>query len=645
MYRLQLIAHSFKLEAMYIVSVLPLTKTFGQENLDYFSATSYEPGMVVKIPLRAREARALVLESRPAEMEKMELRNKNFQLKKIKGSGSKTGKLFVNEAFIRAVKKFAKYSAQNFSSVLSALLPVVLFEVKRNFKQREPKCSLDNDISAFQGNDEERFSSYRSLIREVFARKKSFFLLVPTTEDARMAEKELSRGIEQFTGTFYSGKTKKEVEKMLKIIDDHSHPALTIGTPQFLCLLRDDTEVIALDRENARTYKTFNRPFVDFRNFVRILAREYCARLLLGSEILTVDTMHEVRENEINQWGHMKMRETTSAKVSVVSMVKKETDEPFKIFSQELKEELENVVRDRKKIFLFGARKGLSPTTVCADCETLVSCNICGAPLVLYGKEKQGKSYFLCHKCGEKKTAKDECSYCGGWRLITLGIGIEGIEKEVKNISPYAKIFVLSKEIAHTTVKAKKVVEEFLNTAGSVLMGTEMALHYLRTPVDVSAVVSADSLLGIPDFRINERMMSLLTRIRSLGKERVIFQTRNIDNPVFDLASNGNYVSFFEKELMERKKFAFPPFSIFIKISWEESPARAENSKTFVKDLFGEEIQVLKVRIGSKKSKYIALLKLEGEPPKKSWPKDELAEKLLSLPPQFVVEVNPDALF
>jgi primosomal protein N' len=630
---------------MFIVSVLPLTKTFGKEKLDYFSATDFEKGTVVKVPMRKRDVRALVIESKPATGSRMELRTNQFSLKKIKGSSGKNGgKTFVSEAFMRAVQKFSEYEARTFSSILSTLLPQVLLEAKRISIPTEPKCTLDGDVSAFQGNNEERFASYRSLIRETFARKKSLFLLVPTAEDVKAAEKELSRGIEQFTVAIYGAKKKKEIEKILKVTDDYSHPALIIATPPFLSLLRTDTEILVLDRENSRGYKSMVRPFIDFRIFAKILAHEYCCRLLLGSEILSVDTYKAVREEEINEWGHMKMRETSNAQVNVISMVKTDTAEPFQIFSPELRLEIENTKETRKRIFLFGARRGLSPITVCADCETTVLCKLCGAPVVLYGKEKP---YFLCHKCGEKRSAKDECAHCGGWRLITLGIGIEGIEKEIKKMVPDVKLFVLDKDSAPTSAKATKIVEEFLKSPGSILIGTEMALHYLRQEVEVSAVVSADSLLGIPDFRINERLMALFLRIRALGKEKVIFQTRSPENNIFEYAAQGNLLNFFEKEIMERKKFTFPPFSLFVKVAWEGSLSRAEKDKLFIENLFKGlpeqigAIEIFKVASGTRLNRFHGLIKID-EPSK--WPKKEIMEKLVSLPPQFTVTVDPDAL-
>ncbi len=625
---------------MFTVSVLPLTRTFakgaGAETLTYFSGTDIEPGTIVKVPLRARTVRALVVETHPAEKARMEIRSGPFALKKITGAA---GKMCVSRAFLRAADAFSEYSAQSTASILSVLLPQAVLEAKRNVVPIEPKCTLVADVSAFQAGSEERFAEYRSLIRETFARKRSFFFLVPTAEDAEYAYKELSRGIEEFTVVFPAPRNAKELTKRLKIVDDPTHPALIIATPPYLCLMREDTETVLCERENSRAYNTLSRPFLDFRAFAKMLAHEYCARIIYGSEILRVETLYKVKENEYNEWGHMNMRSPTTADVSISSMVRQEGDEEgFKIFSNRLERTIISAVEAGKRVFLFGARKGLAPLTVCSDCEMVVSCPVCGAPLVLH---ESANHFFLCHKCGEKRPAKDECSHCGGWRLATLGIGVETIEKELRRIIPHPFIFHLNKDAAPTPAKAMRTADDFLHTRGGILIGTEMALRYVRSPVEVAAVVSADSLIGMPDFRVNERLLSILTSIRALGREKVIFQTRSPENPVFSAAAEGNFLPFFEREIDERRKFAFPPFSLFIKIAWEGSPSRAAKDSELVRELFGETVHIVKVRAGGRLHRFHGLIKIEVP---NEWPDKTTVMRLMSLPPQFAVSVDPEDL-
>ena len=68
---------------MYIIDVIPLTKTLGKETLSYFFRKEIAPGTLVSIPLRRREVTALVVASEKMSTRKSEIRGADFSLKKI----------------------------------------------------------------------------------------------------------------------------------------------------------------------------------------------------------------------------------------------------------------------------------------------------------------------------------------------------------------------------------------------------------------------------------------------------------------------------------------------------------------------------------------------------------------------------------
>ena len=94
-----------------------------------------------------------------------------------------------------------------------------------------------------------------------------------------------------------------------------------------------------------------------------------------------------------------------------------------------------------------------------------------------------------------------------------------------------------------------------------------MALLYLTEKIQNTAVVSIDSFFSIPDFRINERILNILLKIRSITDRHFIIQTRDMSQKVFDYAVKGNLVDFYRDEIDDREKLHFPPFTTLIKIS------------------------------------------------------------------------------
>ena len=82
----------------------------------------------------------------------------------------------------------------------------------------------------------------------------------------------------------------------------------------------------------------------------------------------------------------------------------------FKLFSDDLLDLISQNQLNDENLFIFVARRGLFPSTVCADCGSLVKCNSCGAPTVLH--KAVNENFFLCHRCGEHRSAMEKCN---GW--------------------------------------------------------------------------------------------------------------------------------------------------------------------------------------------------------------------------------------
>ena len=90
----------------------------------------------------------------------------------------------MQKEFLEAIKETAEYFAVTQGSVLSDLIPAFVLE-NLNFPKVAPsknflRCHLrKEEVAVLQTPDEERFAHYRSLVREEFAKKISFFVLTP----------------------------------------------------------------------------------------------------------------------------------------------------------------------------------------------------------------------------------------------------------------------------------------------------------------------------------------------------------------------------------------------------------------------------------------------------------------------------------
>jgi primosomal protein N' (replication factor Y) len=499
-----------------------------------------------------------------------------------------------------------------------------------------------NEMAVLQAPDEERFIHYRSLIREEFARKKSVFMCLPQNEDVKQTKEKLERGIESFVCAFHKGMSKKELKEEWKRACLIPHPVLVISTAKWLFLPRNDFGTIVIDKENENGWKTISRPFIDLRFFAETLADKKNMRTVIGDSFLRTETLHRYRQREVSEFENVKWRLPSEIKTTVIDLresTKKEGE--FKILSPEILDLVKENIEKNSNMFIFAARKGLSSVTICRDCGEQVKCHNCSSPMILY-KTKIG-NVFKCHQCGEMRDAAELCQNCRSWKLAAFGSGVDRVAEEMKKNIPNINLFEINKDAAGTGIKASAIAENFYESRGSVLLGTEMAFSYLHKKVTNTAIASFDSLFSIPDFRIREKIFRLIVQTKSLAKENFMIQTRNPKDPTVGFAVSGNLVEFYKKEIEDRQALDYPPFGVFIKITARGTRNLVVKETENLKNIFKDYNPAIFNSIHEKKGKQSAVnavIKL----PKNGWPGFSLLSILKSLPLHFEIKVDPDNL-
>ncbi len=632
---------------MQIITIIPISKGIPKDVLTYFTKDEIDLGSLVKIPLRKKTAYGLVIDAVKAEEVKSQIKSLPYSMKKIEEIKSR---YFLPEYFIESAKRISDYNAGSVGSVLYSLIPKIILEESDsiNFEKKERPKDTFNEIALLQSDNEERFATYKSLVREEFARNHSVFFCIPTSEDLVNSKAILEKGIEKYTYVLNSNLSKKELLENWKKILEENHPVLIIGTGQFLSIPRNDIGTIILEKESSRAYKTQTRPFLDIRTVVEMLAKEMKARLVIGDTLLRVETLWGEKKGKYAQLSPLKFRSLSPANCEIVDMKipQEMKSKEFKIIGDKLKELISNTISNNENLFLFCARKGLSPITICSDCGTVVSCKNCKMPVVLYGKKEEAggaKNIFVCNHCREKFDTRITCTHCGGWRLNPMGIGTEKVKEEIEKIFPKANIFIFDKDHVNTQKKAEKIRNNFYGSPGSICIGTEMAIPYLNQKIENTAVVTLDSYFSIPDFQINEKVFHILLEMRYISLKEFIIQTRQENTKIFEYATKGNLIDFYRDEIEERKTLGYPPFNKYIKITLEGEKNTIRKEMEKIKTFFEPyKVQIFDAFGKSIKNKHTVhgLLYLEAE----QWPEKNILSKIRQLPPQAIVKIDPASL-
>ena len=645
---------------MNLVTVIPIARGIGLEYLTYFSSETPGIGSIVKVPLRSTSISAIVAVVEKVSDKKGEIKNLTYGMKKLEGVKSAA---FLDPLFMEAMHSVAEYYAASTGSVLSLMIPKILLDsidVAIHIRKFEPKQSFNKrpEILAFQTEDVARIDAYKSFIREKFARRESVFVCVANREDIQTLSETLSKGIEPHTYILHNGLSKKEIMTTWKNALETDRPILVIATGYFLCLPRADITSVIIEGENSRGFSSLSRPCIDMRTVAEIICKKNKSTLILGDKLLRLETLYRHHENEIGEFSPLKSRLLSDATCTLVDSrgakgpLGSETKREFHIITDKMSELIEKTVQNGERLFLFCARKGLAPLTLCGDCGEPVTCERCSATMHLMTKKTDGKAneksstFFLCRSCGNTQPSDVLCKRCSSWKLVTLGVGIDGAEREMRKKFPELDIYIMDKDHVDNHKQAKALSKKFLDSPSSVMIGTEMALPYLHTNlehIENTGVLSLDAFFGIPDFRMKEKIMNIIINLRSLATQTCMVQTRRPEEKIFALALSGNISDFYREEIAERKQFGYPPFNTFIKLTLQGSKADVRKKMEHAAGLLKPyELNIFEAFHRGVDRSYI----LHGVIiiPREKWVDKNLLEKLRMLPQEFAVNVDPENL-
>jgi primosomal protein N' (replication factor Y) len=651
---------------MKIETVVPLKKGAWKEDLTYFTMQDVSNGSIVTIPLRSKKVFGLVVDVEDASKAKSDIKDMSFNLKKI--IEVKEHSVFLKE-YLESAILVSKYFVSNKNNGITSLLPAVFRENYDKLNSKDglwgnslkDRPYLKSEKLLFQAPKEDRFSVYKTLIRGSFAQKKSVFVVLPTERDIKIFTEALSRGIEQFTFCIHSGIAPKKTLAIYEKIMTSNHPILIIGTAPFLSIPRTDIETIILEHESSTSYKMVGKPHFDLKVFTEIYASKINAKFIMADQMLRFETIGRKDTDNLNPLHPLSFRTNFNGEIKIQNPNPKDgllgdSQRPslgFKVLNDKSVEEIQNAINKKQNMFIFALRKGLATMTVCRDCGDMLSCDKCSAPLVLYTSHQGKKRMFVCNRCMEDKDGDISCPSCGSWNLMPLGIGVDTVYEEIEKLFPKTKIFKLDKENAKTAKGAEKIIKEFEENEGSILIGTEMALFYIKEKVSLSIIASFDSLWSIPNFKMSEKIIQIILSIINNTDKKVIIQTKNENDPALLSIQSENLLSFVREELEDRKKLEYPPFKRFIKITHLGDKEQTVRARKILEEIFAEyHPEIFSGFVARLKGKYMTNALIKMEPKKWSLPEistnshidENLLTKLLSLPSQFEIFVDPEDL-
>ncbi|MEZ4200433.1 MAG: hypothetical protein R3B69_02475 [Candidatus Paceibacterota bacterium] len=629
---------------MHVIEVMPLSRSTTLASLTYYSSQPYDIGSIITVPVRSKEVRALVVGTQPVSAAKTAVRAATFSLKKLAVQREVRP---LPPLLIETAKQLSKTVPASLGSILYALLPEEVRNGSEALESNFPCIGVYETpaVSILEATEVERMRVYRSRIREAFAHRGSVLFLVPTSVDVARAEEALAQGIENRIITFMPKMATKKRQRTYEAFHDLSHAKLIIATPAHCFLDRHDITHIIIDQSRSQFYQARTRPYLNYREVMKTVAKISGRQVIMGDLLPSSEDEHWRREDIYQTEHEHPKRIAFSNTFSIIKQTDKpKPDIPFELYGQKFLNAIEETLKERKNIFLYSARRGIAPIVACVDCGHIFRCPDSGTPYSLVRTQKDGveQRWFLASTSGKRVKAADVCPDCGSWRLKERGVGIQHQYDELTKLLPKATVILFDHTTASTKQKAQRLIAEFYDAKGAVLLGTSMTLPYLERPVALCGVPSLDAARSIPTWRAEEEFFALMLRLRELSTERVIVQTRSEPDDVLGYVKAGRVEQFYNDELELRKVLNYPPFCVFIHLTI----AGKADSLTELEHTIQTTLAAWKPRFytspQSTKDKLMrhALIRVAAT----DYPDDVLTTALTSLSPAVRIEINPQKI-
>ncbi len=405
---------------------------------------------------------------------------------------------------------------------------------------------------------------YLQSIAHVLAQKKNALILVP---EIALTYQLIQRFRERFgekIAVLHSGLLGKERTKDWRRIRQ-GEARVIIGVRSAVFAPVRQLGLIIVDEEHETSFKQENSPRYNARDVAVMRGKYLNATVLLGSATPSLESYFHAQTKkykcvELTQ----RIDDRVMPHCRIIDM-RQEWDLPQgnQIISSSLQNAIAARLEKKEQVLLFLNRRGFSTILLCRSCGRAVSCNRCSIPLTFH----QVTSKAHCHYCGLRYSAPVICPSCGAELIRYLGLGTQQVETEVEKLFPSARTARLDVDVAKKRGEYEHVLENFICGKTDVLLGTQMIAKGMDIPnVTLVGVINADMLINLPDFRSAERAYALLTQVsgragRGNVPGEVLIQTYNPSHYSLQAVLKGERHQFYERELQNRKKVFFPPYS------------------------------------------------------------------------------------
>jgi len=412
---------------------------------------------------------------------------------------------------------------------------------------------------------------YAALASQAIQHGKSVIILCPEISLTPQLARSMQTMVSAPIVTIHSKMTIKQRSEAWVQTLQAMEPQVIIGPRSALFMPLKEIGLIVIDESHEPAYKQEQQPYYYTPRVAAQLAHLHHATLVLGSATPSVSEyfLAEQKHRPILELPNLAIGSAIPVTKIIVDLKDRDVFSASPHLSDPLIAAITSTLARQEQTMLYLNRRGTARLALCRSCGWQASCPHCDLPLAYHSDTHQ----LLCHTCGYHTASPSFCPVCQNTDIIFKSAGTKAIFEEVQRLFPEARIMRFD-----TDNKKSERLEQHYDTIHrgdvDILVGTQLLAKGLDLPkLTTLGIVLADSSLAIPDFTAQERTYQLIQQVMGrIGRghsttAQAIVQTYNPDNQTLQSALSGDWGSFYETEIAERRAFMFPPFCHLLKLS------------------------------------------------------------------------------
>ena len=424
---------------------------------------------------------------------------------------------------------------------------------------------------------------YSHLINDVLNLGQQVLYLVPeislTTQLTSRLQKIFGKRLLIYHSKFSDN---ERVDVWKKLLSTHE-PLIVLGVRSSVFLPFAKLGLVIVDEEHESSYKQYDpAPRYNARDAAIVLASMHGAATLLGSATPAVETYYKAKNG---RFGLVELLERFDGirmpEVKVVDMRdQRKRKECRGLYSNPLLVASRKALSEGKQVIMFQNRRGYAPMVECKECAWVPKCKNCDVSLVFHRNIRE----LRCHYCGYSMTLPNLCPVCGQDSVETYGYGTERIADDLNEIFNEYRVARMDLDTTRNKDAYEDIIEDFSSHKTDILVGTQMVTKGLDFErVRVVGVLNADSILNYPDFRSNERAFNMIEQVAGRAGRKnevgeVYVQTTDPNNQIIEKVKTHDYEGYYDEQIDERQRFAYPPFTKIVNIYLKHKDERMVNS-------------------------------------------------------------------